>query len=122
MLRLLANENVPGDAVEELRRRGHDVFWARTDLPGASDEQVLATALAQQRLLVTFDKDFGELVYHRGRDASCGIVLFRIRTASPNHAVRWMLTVLESRTDWSGCFWVVQENRLRKVALPARRQ
>jgi hypothetical protein len=41
-MRLLANENFPGDAVDALRARGHDVAWVRTDAPGSSDRQVLA--------------------------------------------------------------------------------
>ena len=44
-MRFLANENFPGEAVEELRALGHDVLWVRTDAPGSSDEAVLATAL-----------------------------------------------------------------------------
>jgi predicted nuclease of predicted toxin-antitoxin system len=56
---LLANENVPGRAVEALRSRGHDVTWVRTDLPGVSDRQVVAHAMAEGRLLLTFAKDFG---------------------------------------------------------------
>ena len=54
-MRILANENFPGPAVEALRRRGHDIVWARTDMPGAQDETVLERAQAEGRLLVTLD-------------------------------------------------------------------
>jgi predicted nuclease of predicted toxin-antitoxin system len=60
-MNILANENFPRDAVTALREEGHDVVWIRTDAPGSSDEQVLARAQAENRVLVTFDKDFGEL-------------------------------------------------------------
>jgi hypothetical protein len=41
---LLANENFPGPAVEALRNAGHDVLWARTDMPGSDDLTILARA------------------------------------------------------------------------------
>jgi predicted nuclease of predicted toxin-antitoxin system len=60
-MRILANETFPGEAVDALRDRGHDVAWVRTDTPGSTDIEVLARAQAEGRLLVTLDKDFGEL-------------------------------------------------------------
>ena len=56
-MRILANENFPEDAVTALRSAGHDIVWIRTDAPGSSDEEVLRRAQAENRLLVTFDKD-----------------------------------------------------------------
>ena len=84
-MRLCANENIPEDCVIRLRQTGHDVLWIREAAPGMPDNAVLARALAEGRLLITFDKDFGELVFRRGAKASHGIVLFR--TAQPSAAV-----------------------------------
>lgn len=56
-MRLLANENFPGDAVEALRALGHDVYWVRLEAPGSSDQEVLAREQQENRLLLTFDKD-----------------------------------------------------------------
>jgi len=118
-MRLLANENIPGDAVELLRSRGHDVLWVRTDSPGASDETNLARAVSQQRVLITFDKDFGDLVFHRGRVASCGVILFRMATPSAAAAAKRIVQVLESRADWAAHFSAVEDVRIRMVPLPA---
>jgi predicted nuclease of predicted toxin-antitoxin system len=82
-MRLLANENFPASAVDALRARGHEVAWVRTDAPDSGDREVLARAAAEERLLITFDKDFGELAFRGGLPASSGIVLFRIRLAEP---------------------------------------
>jgi predicted nuclease of predicted toxin-antitoxin system len=118
MLRLLANENFPGAAIAELRRRGSDVLWARTHMAGAPDTDILAQAVAEARLLVTFDEDFGELVFRRGRRASCGVVLFRIATKSPEDATRRIVTLLESRDEWRGSFSVIDEHGIRIRSLP----
>jgi hypothetical protein len=56
-VKVLANENFPQAAVLALRGAGHDVLWARTEMPGASDEDVMARAAAEERMLVTFDTD-----------------------------------------------------------------
>ena len=66
MARLLANENVPGDVVAALQADNHDVVWMGQIGAGSSDEVVLALALAEGRVLLTFDKDFGDLAFHRG--------------------------------------------------------
>ena len=112
-MKIYANENFPGDAVAVLRAHGHDVRWARTDSPGAADNWILEQAVAEQRLVVTFDKDFGELAFRRHLPATCGIVLFRIAMCAPEEVVRVIVTVLESRDDWPGHFSVVETDRLR---------
>jgi predicted nuclease of predicted toxin-antitoxin system len=117
-MRLLANENFPRAAVDLLRQHGHDVAWVRTDNPGVDDGDVISRAMAEQRVLVTFDKDFGYLAFRQGMPASCGIVLFRISPSSPEHVAQTALTVLESRTDWAGHFSVIEEGRIRMTPLP----
>jgi predicted nuclease of predicted toxin-antitoxin system len=59
MANFLANENVPGEVVDAVRRAGHDMTWVSELSPGAGDDDVLAMSLAESRILVTFDKDFG---------------------------------------------------------------
>ena len=118
-MRLLANENFPAAAVQALRLRGHDVAWVRTDAPGSSDRQVLDRAVAEDRLLLTFDKDFGELAFRSGLPASCGVVLFRIRLTSPSQVAQRAVAALEGRADWAGHFAVVLDDRVRMTLLPS---
>lgn len=117
-MRLLADENVPGAAVQVLRASGHDVSWVRTDAPGASDVDVLAKAGGEDRLLLTFDKDFGELAFRRGLPAASGIVLLRIPLPSTGFSER-LVRLIESRTDWAGHFSVATDDRIRMVRLPS---
>lgn len=64
-MRLLANENFPLDTVIALREAGHDVAWIREDSCGAQDEDILRRVQEENRIVVTFDKDFGELAFRR---------------------------------------------------------
>jgi predicted nuclease of predicted toxin-antitoxin system len=112
-MKLCANENVPGDCVAVLRESGHDVLWIREGARGSTDALVLALAQSEERLLITFDKDFGELVYRQGAVASDGVVLFRLRKPSPDLIAKRVKQILESRTDWPGHFSVVDEHSVR---------
>lgn len=117
-MRILANENFPEDAVVALRQAGHDVAWVRTDAPGTSDQQVLQRSQAEDRVLITFDKDFGELAFRVRLPASCGIILFRISTPSSAHIAQAAVQALAQRTDWRGNFSVIEDDRIRMTALP----
>jgi predicted nuclease of predicted toxin-antitoxin system len=112
-MRLCANENIPGDGVAALRGQGHDVLWIREAMPGATDEQVLAQATLEQRLLITFDKDFGEMAFRRGKKATAGVVLFRISQPSAKIVAETIVRVLTSRNDWAGNFSVVDDHTVR---------
>jgi len=119
-MRILANENFPGEAVSALRQRGHDVIWIRTDAPGSSDRDVLHRAADDNRILVTLDKDFGELAFRAGLPAPSGVILFRIAPVSVSVVAQTAVAALEARDDWAGYFSVVEENRIRMTPLPSR--
>ena len=112
-MRFLANENFPGDAIAALRAAGHDIVSVRLGAPGASDEEVLAWAVREQRVLLTFDKDFGELARASGLPPTCGIVLFRLPMTKPGEVGRRLAQILASRADWIGQFSVVEPGRIR---------
>ncbi len=117
-MRICANENLAEDCVIALRQAGHDVLWIREAAPGSSDNAVLLRAQAEERLLLTFDKDFGDLVFHLGLAASNGIILFRIRTSSAAVQAQRIVALLGSRTDWHGQSSVVDEHTIRMRPLP----
>lgn len=112
-MRFLANENFPRAAVDALRDAGHDVAWVRIVAPGAPDERVLELARGEGRVLLTFDKDFGELILKRGASASHGVVLFRLPLARPDELVARVAAALAARTDWADHFSVVEAQRVR---------
>jgi predicted nuclease of predicted toxin-antitoxin system len=116
-MRLLANENIPLIVIEALRERGHDVLWIRTESPGAPDRDVLAKADTQSRLLLTFDKDFGELAFRQGLPARSGIILIRLTQLHPDEMAKVIADIIESRDDWPGHFSVIEPQRIRMVPL-----
>lgn len=119
-MHLCLNENMAAATVTRLRTEGDDVLWIRESSPGISDKEVLEVARSEGRLLVTFDKDFGELVFRLGAAAACGVVLFRISLPSPQEVAERIMAVLHSRDDWRGNFAVVTDDLIRLRALPQR--
>jgi predicted nuclease of predicted toxin-antitoxin system len=117
-MRFLANENFPGAAVEAMRGAGHDVAWVRTEAPGSTEESVLAWAVQEGRILLTFDKDFGELAWRARLPSQCGIVLFRLFLLPPDRVGVVLCRILCSRDDWAGKFSVIETGRVRMRDLP----
>lgn len=120
-MKLLANENLAQDAIDALRDTGHDVGWIRTDSPGMADEDVLARAVAEDRILLTFDKDFGELAFRYGLPATCGIILCRFASTSGAESAAKVAAAVNSRQDWAGHFSVIDDRRVRMRPLPQTR-
>ena len=78
-MNLLADESYAGPVIRALLEAGHDVVAIAEVAKGATDEQVLERALNEKRVLITEDRDFGELVYARGR-SSAGVILVRFHS------------------------------------------
>jgi predicted nuclease of predicted toxin-antitoxin system len=76
-VRLLADECVDAAIVARLRLGGHDVMYVAGLTPGVTDDEVLKQANADERILVTADTDFGELVF-RLRRVAFGVLLVRL--------------------------------------------
>jgi predicted nuclease of predicted toxin-antitoxin system len=80
---------------------------------GATDADVLATAARESRILLTFDKDFGELAAHSALPPDCGVVLFRVRALRSDPARERLAARLAARDDWSGHFSVIEPGHVR---------
>ncbi len=120
-MRFLVNENFPLDAVEALRQQKHDVIWVRTESPGSSDPEVLSRAQAEDRILLTFDKDIEELAFRATLPAASGIILFRITASSSAVVAQKMVTAIALREDWAGHFSVVEDDKIRMRLLQTQR-
>ena len=104
-MNILADENIKEEPVYALRRGGHDVAWVREDSPRVNDRIVLARAMSENRLLITYDKGFGNLVFGERLPASCGVVLFTF-SGEPSQEERAQLIAgaLSANVQWQRMF------------------
>ena len=112
-MNLLADENIPASIVRVLLEDGHDVVWIHDESPGVPDIEVLHQAQRKNRIILTFDKDFGELAI-RDPAVSCpGIILIRVFKKDPLDLAGYIRNIIRSRQDWAGHFSVIEDERIR---------
>ncbi|HEY0511412.1 MAG TPA: DUF5615 family PIN-like protein [Thermoanaerobaculia bacterium] len=112
-MKFLADENLERSIVERLQEGGHDIA-AASDRAGAPDPEVLSRALAEDRILLTNDKDFAELTFLQQK-ATAGIVLIRLpRLRGPEKAARVFEAVDGQGERLHGVFTVVEADAIRR--------
>jgi predicted nuclease of predicted toxin-antitoxin system len=112
-VRFLADEGVDVAIVASLRLLGRDVAYTAESSPSMGDDELLELAYSEERLLVTVDKDFGELVFRLGR-ATSGILLVRLPGLSSAAKANAVLQAVASHgTEILGNFAVLSPALVR---------
>ena len=112
-MQFIIDESTGAAVVEYLRGAGHDVLAVAEIMRQADDPDILTLALSESRILITNDKDFGDLVFRSGK-AHHGVLLLRLRNESPTNRVRVVTLVLKRYADrLAGHFVVATESAVR---------
>lgn len=116
-MRLLVDENISRGIVDFFRTAGHDVVYIADEERGREDSELLAIAFSENRVVVTDDKDFGELVFHQ-REKSAGVVLLRLHKLTPQDRLKRIAVVWPTiERQPRGAFVVLNAKSVR-VRLP----
>ncbi|HLB60820.1 MAG TPA: DUF5615 family PIN-like protein [Patescibacteria group bacterium] len=107
-MKFIVDENVHLDVYHFLYRKGFDVVSVSLKSPSITDKEVLRIALREQRIIITGDKDFGDLVYH-SKIPHCGIILFRLESETPSIKINRLDGLLSKKTGIEGKFIVVTD-------------
>jgi predicted nuclease of predicted toxin-antitoxin system len=112
-MRFLADESCDFRVVRTLRAAGHDVTAVLEESPGAEDEAVIALARREERVLITEDRDFGQLFYAATRP-TCGVVLLRFPSNARNSMLKAVTDLVEERgAALADRFVVAEPGRVR---------
>ena len=111
-MKLLLDTCVWGGGCDELRTAGHDVVWAGDWAEDPGDEEILARAQHEGRIIVTLDKDFGELAIVHGQP-HCGIVRLVDQSATRQAAVCLHVLALHGDALAAGAIVTAEPGRLR---------
>lgn len=116
-MNFLADESLDYPIVDALRQNGHDVYSIFEKNQGISDNIVLSLAKEQNRIILTVDKDFGELAF-RLKLVSSGIILLRI----PEYTIEEKITTIigciaQFQEHLPLCFCVITDKKIRFTPL-----
>lgn len=112
-MRFLADESCDFAVVRALRDAGFDVAAVGDASPGAEDDWVIDLAVREERMVITEDKDFGQLVYSEGR-ATGGVLLLRFPAPARAVMARSVVELVKQHgTRLTGRFVVLQPGRVR---------
>ena len=112
-MRFLADEGCDFSIVRAIRAAGHDVVAIREFAPGVPDEHVIRLAVADQRILLTEDRDFGRLVFASAMD-SPGVVYLRFAFQARQAMIATILSLVDAHAaKLPRSFVVVQPGRIR---------
>jgi predicted nuclease of predicted toxin-antitoxin system len=115
---ILANENFPVPAIRKLRAAGIDVIAVRESMPSASDKEVMSYARQTERWIVTFDRDYGDLVFREGLLPPPAILFFRQEPYPPERPADLVLAILTDPQQALGCMVVISEQTIRRKRFP----
>lgn len=119
-MRIVADENVDRPIIDQLRAAGFEVVAIAEIGQGATDDLVLSQSVERSSLLLTADKDFGDLVF-RQRLVSEGVVLLRLSGLSQELRTALVETAFRNHSDrFPGCFTVIEPGgiRIRQRVVP----
>ena len=112
-MKFLADESVDGQIIERLRKDGHEVLYIAEMQPGTTDLAVLEIANRKKCVLLTADKDFGELIFRQNRITS-GIILNRLAGFPPISKAELVAFVIEQHLEeFTGAFAVISPKSVR---------
>ena len=115
MLKLLANENFPLQSVKYLQGKGFDVRAIGLDNPSVRDEVVIAFATAEERTIITFDRDYGELIFRNNYKPPCGVIYLRLDQYSPVEPGEIVEMLLGDKfLNFNNALTVVDKNGIRQ--------
>ncbi len=115
-MKWLADENFPFPAFRVLVAEGLDIKHIGIENPSVEDVDVISEALAQDRIILTFDSDFGELVFRYGFQPP-GVVYFRLASFSLTNSATILIKLLEGGYRFEGYFTVISQDNVRQRSL-----
>ena len=111
-MRFLADENVPYGVIKRLREDGIDIISVYDVQRGIADSEVAELANSDGRILITFDKDFGTILFVEGLELP-GLILLRFPPKNVEYIYKNLKAVISKEIDFQGKIVSVHEDRIR---------
>ncbi len=114
-MKLLANENFPYKSIFYLKENGYDVLSIGMDNPSITDAEIMNIAIIEERTILTFDRDYGELIFRHHYKPEQGVIYLRFDEYTPElpgYIVENI--ILNKEIDLKRALTVVDKNGIRQ--------
>ncbi|MEX0568711.1 MAG: DUF5615 family PIN-like protein [Candidatus Njordarchaeota archaeon] len=111
--KFLADDNIPRSVVEKLKSISIDITRASDYRMGLSDEEIVIIARTENRIIITFDSDFGEILIKRGISFP-RLIYLDFEPRSSQYIFEEILTLLEADVEFYGAITVFDGYRIRQ--------
>lgn len=114
IMKLLADENIPEQSIEILRKNGFDIISVSQRFSGCTDEEIIKIANTENRVIVSFDLDFGDYIFHRGLEICTGVILLRLKPEKPDSISDILIETLNKKVEFNGYITIIKDNVIRQ--------
>ena len=114
-MKLLANENFPIKSILYLKSKGFDISSIGTDIPSIQDHAVMTIAIKEERTILTFDRDYGELIFKNNYKPQGGVIYLRLdeyKADEPGKIIEELINKKEFAFD--NALTVLDKNGIRQ--------
>lgn len=116
-MRFLANENFPWPCIILLKENGWSIKSILEENGGISDEEVIRIVQSEDLVILTFDSDYGEILFKYGINNPPSVIYFRFKGKSPNEAGELLIKLLKTGIQFEGYFTVIEATTFRQRKL-----
>jgi predicted nuclease of predicted toxin-antitoxin system len=114
-MNFLANENLPFSSIDFIRKEGHLVISIAEISPGIFDKEVLDKASKENLIILTFDRDYGELIFKYNLNNPPSVVYFRYKGTDPSFVGKLICNLIRNENLLlKNRFTVIEENDVRQ--------
>lgn len=114
-MKFLANENVPFSSVTYLKSAGFDIKAIGIDNPSIADKEVIDIAIKEERTILTYDKDYGELIFKHGQKPNSGVIFIRQQPVDPLETAKIIEQLVSTESlALEGKLTVIDANTIRQ--------
>ena len=114
-MKFLANENIPLTSVYYLKSLNYDIKAIGLDQAGITDQEVMKIAIEEVRTIITYDSDYGELIFKFGYRPEAGVIFIRFQPEQPLDTGKLVEKLVgESRIQFNRALTVVDSNSIRQ--------
>jgi predicted nuclease of predicted toxin-antitoxin system len=114
-MKLLANENFPLKSILYLRSKGFDISSIGIDNPSIKDSVVMNIAIKEERTILTFDRDYGELIFKFNYKPKGGVIYLRLEEYEADEPVKLIEDLINrNEFDFNNALIVFDKNGIRQ--------